>query len=164
MVEMPGPWKTWKTKVRFPTFPTAPWKSPRRRFPHSHRAGDDSLFPEIQRRRRNGSLPSGARRNTTKGGSTRGKGPTQSSTLQAHAWTGKCGLRKSLPELPPAGYKLERVPAVPPYGADGLRRFRAPEHRCTISFDSRESRVYNWECPPKRAFFHFLNWSPNKST
>ena len=43
-VEMPGPWKTWKTKLRFSTFPTAPWKSPPTRFPHSHRADDDSLF------------------------------------------------------------------------------------------------------------------------
>ena len=40
-VEMTGPWKTWKTRRRFPTFPTAPWKSPTARFPHSHRAGDD---------------------------------------------------------------------------------------------------------------------------
>ena len=54
----------------------------------SHRAGDGSHFSQIQKRRRNGSLPSGARRNTTKGGSTRGRGPTQSSILQAHAWTG----------------------------------------------------------------------------
>ena len=37
-VEMTGPWKTWKTRRRFPTFPTAPWKSPTVRFPHSHRA------------------------------------------------------------------------------------------------------------------------------
>ena len=29
-VEMPGPWKTWKTRLRFPTFPSAPWKSQRR--------------------------------------------------------------------------------------------------------------------------------------
>jgi hypothetical protein len=28
-VEMPGPWETWKTKVRFPTFPPR-----RRRSPH----------------------------------------------------------------------------------------------------------------------------------
>jgi hypothetical protein len=41
-VEMPGLWKTWKTRLRFPTFPTAPWKSPPARFPHSHRAGDGS--------------------------------------------------------------------------------------------------------------------------
>jgi len=40
-VEMPGPWKTWKTKLRFSTFPTAPWKSPPTRFPQSHRAEDD---------------------------------------------------------------------------------------------------------------------------
>jgi len=30
-VEMPGPWKAWKTESRFPTLPTAPWKSRRRR-------------------------------------------------------------------------------------------------------------------------------------
>src|SRR6266446_572581 len=24
---MPGPWKEWKTKPRFPTLPTVPWKS-----------------------------------------------------------------------------------------------------------------------------------------
>ncbi len=24
---MPGPWKAWKTKRRFPTLPTVPWKS-----------------------------------------------------------------------------------------------------------------------------------------
>jgi hypothetical protein len=41
-VEMTGPWKTWKTRRRFPRFPTAPWKSPTARFPHSHRAGDGS--------------------------------------------------------------------------------------------------------------------------
>jgi hypothetical protein len=33
---MTGPWKPWKTKQRFPTAPTAPWKSPVGRFPHSH--------------------------------------------------------------------------------------------------------------------------------
>jgi hypothetical protein len=43
-VEMPGPRKTWKTRLRFPTFPTAPWKSPKARFPHPHRADDDSLI------------------------------------------------------------------------------------------------------------------------
>jgi hypothetical protein len=50
-VEMPGPRKTWKTKLRFPTFPTAPWKSPQARFPHSHRADDGSLFSETQKPR-----------------------------------------------------------------------------------------------------------------
>ena len=45
-VEMPGLWETWKTRRRFPTFPTAPWKSPTTRFPHSHRAGDDSPLSE----------------------------------------------------------------------------------------------------------------------
>jgi hypothetical protein len=40
-VEMTGPWKTWKTRLRFPTFPAAPWKSLKARFPHSHRAAGD---------------------------------------------------------------------------------------------------------------------------
>jgi hypothetical protein len=62
----------------------------------SHRAGNESLVSKIQRRRRNGSLPSDARRPTTKGGSTCGRGPTHSSILQAHAWTGKCLLQKIL--------------------------------------------------------------------
>ena len=30
-VEMPGPWKAWKTKDRFPTLSTVPWKSRRNR-------------------------------------------------------------------------------------------------------------------------------------
>src|SRR5438309_8566498 len=29
---MPGPWKAWKTRQRFPTLPTAPWKSLHRDF------------------------------------------------------------------------------------------------------------------------------------
>jgi hypothetical protein len=49
-VEMPGPWKTWKTRRRFPTFPTAPWKSPVARFPHSHRADDGSLIQKNEKR------------------------------------------------------------------------------------------------------------------
>src|SRR2546422_4323204 len=28
---MPGPWKEWKTKPRFPTLPTVPWKSRKHR-------------------------------------------------------------------------------------------------------------------------------------
>src|SRR5579872_7626015 len=33
-MEMPGRWKAWKTKSRFSTLPTAPWKSrPRREIP-----------------------------------------------------------------------------------------------------------------------------------
>jgi len=35
---MPGPWKPWKTRQRFPTAPTAPWKSHTPRFPPSHSA------------------------------------------------------------------------------------------------------------------------------
>ena len=42
---MPGPWKPWKTKLRFPTVPTAPWKSPKTRFPHSHSTDDGSYIP-----------------------------------------------------------------------------------------------------------------------
>jgi hypothetical protein len=30
-VEMPGPWKEWKTKPRFPTLPNGRWKSRRQR-------------------------------------------------------------------------------------------------------------------------------------
>lgn len=40
---MPGPWKPWKTRQRFPTASTAPWKSHTSRFPHSHSANDFSL-------------------------------------------------------------------------------------------------------------------------
>ena len=48
--------------------------------------------------------PYGHSHHTTKGGSTRGRGPTQSSILQAHVWTEKCWLEKNLPEPSPAGY------------------------------------------------------------
>jgi glucokinase len=41
---MTGLWKRWKTKLRFPTFPTVPWKSPTPRFPHSHSADDEVFF------------------------------------------------------------------------------------------------------------------------
>ena len=64
-VEMPGPWKTWRTRLRFPKFPTAPWKSPRGRFPHSHRASDDSPYRN-PKPTRHGSRPSGAHRNAKK--------------------------------------------------------------------------------------------------
>ena len=40
---MTGRWKPWKTKLRFPTVPTVPWKSHKPRFPHFHNAGDGSL-------------------------------------------------------------------------------------------------------------------------
>jgi hypothetical protein len=43
---MPGPWKPWKTKRRFSTVPTAPWKSHTPRFPHSHSADDESVSSE----------------------------------------------------------------------------------------------------------------------
>ena len=43
-MEMTGLWKPWQTKLRFPTVPTAPWKSHKPRFPHFHSAGDDSPF------------------------------------------------------------------------------------------------------------------------
>ena len=41
---MPGPWKAWKTKNRFSTLPTAPWKSRQKRasFPHSHSSDDEA--------------------------------------------------------------------------------------------------------------------------
>src|SRR5579862_1911721 len=35
---MPGPWKAWKTKLRFPPLPPAPWKSRKSsEIPHFHR-------------------------------------------------------------------------------------------------------------------------------
>lgn len=40
---MTGPWKPCKTKQRFYTLSTAPWKSPTTRFPHSHSFGFASL-------------------------------------------------------------------------------------------------------------------------
>jgi len=43
---MPGRWKAWKTKPRFSTLPTAPWKSPTSRFPHSHSSYDETLFSQ----------------------------------------------------------------------------------------------------------------------
>src|SRR5882724_8507096 len=45
---MPGPWKPWKTKLRFPPVPTAPWKSPKTRFPHSHSTDDGSYIFRLQ--------------------------------------------------------------------------------------------------------------------
>ena len=42
-VEMPGPWETWKTKVRFPTFPPR-----RRRSPHQvNNPKSGSLKPPV---------------------------------------------------------------------------------------------------------------------
>lgn len=43
-VEMPGLWKAWKTKGRFPWLSTSPLEiSPKpARFPHSHGAGDEA--------------------------------------------------------------------------------------------------------------------------
>src|SRR5437016_1064514 len=38
---MPGPWKEWKTKPRFSTLPTAPWKSRQPR--------EISTFPQLRR-------------------------------------------------------------------------------------------------------------------
>ena len=38
---MPGRWKEWKTKSRFPTLPTAPWKSRQPR--------EISTFPQLRR-------------------------------------------------------------------------------------------------------------------
>jgi hypothetical protein len=49
--------------------------------------------------------PYGRSHHTTKGGSTPGRGPTQSCILQVHAWTGKRWAEKNLPEPPPARYK-----------------------------------------------------------
>jgi hypothetical protein len=41
---MPGRWKAWKTKSRFSTLPTVPWKSRQKqaRFPHFHSSGDEA--------------------------------------------------------------------------------------------------------------------------
>src|ERR671918_2333700 len=49
---MPGPWKAWKTKPRFSTLPTAPWKSPTARFPHSHSSYDEPLFSQTNKNQR----------------------------------------------------------------------------------------------------------------
>jgi hypothetical protein len=47
-VEMTVPWKAWKTKPRFSTLPTAPWKS-LSRFPHSHSSGDCSYLKNTKK-------------------------------------------------------------------------------------------------------------------
>ena len=53
-------WKMWKTKKRFPTVPTVPWKSPKARFPHSHRPdGGDPCIEEKENAQRR---PSGAKK------------------------------------------------------------------------------------------------------
>src|SRR5215831_3689453 len=41
-VEKPGWWKLWKTNPRFPTVPTAPWKS--------RKSGGIPTFPQLRRR------------------------------------------------------------------------------------------------------------------
>jgi hypothetical protein len=40
-VETPGRWKAWKTKSRFSTLPTAPWKS--------RKPGEIPTFPQLRR-------------------------------------------------------------------------------------------------------------------
>ena len=51
-VEMPGPWKEWKTKGGFPTLPTAPWKSRKPReistFPQRVRTADGKVENQPQ--------------------------------------------------------------------------------------------------------------------
>ena len=47
---MMGPWKPWKTKLRFPPVPTVPWKSHKPRFPHFHSAEDGSPLTNQQKR------------------------------------------------------------------------------------------------------------------
>jgi hypothetical protein len=116
-VEMPGPRKTWKTKLRFPTFPTAPWKSPKARFPHSHRADDDSLFSETQ----NQDATARALRTLAQHHERRIHPRQRANTVfhssgACRAWnqtpiSGSCPdwkmrLEKNLPEPSPAGYNI----------------------------------------------------------
>jgi len=91
---MPGRWKAWKTKGRFSTLPTAPWKSRKPgeipTFPHALRDYDYALaFHKTKEEGRR--IPrSSAVKTVSKlsGSSTIGN----RCRFQAHLWIGKCSL------------------------------------------------------------------------
>jgi hypothetical protein len=108
---MTGPWTAWKTKQRFPTLSTAPWKSPTPRFPHSHSVDPCSLSLDLQTTKC--ARACGARTNARKEQLHRGRDHNLASSfrlishwnetsvsgslrigittaLQAHFWIGKC--------------------------------------------------------------------------
>ena len=162
-MEMPGRWKVWKTKNRFPTLPTGPWKSriPREisTFPTAPAcAGWKSgkpkpgfpLFHAAHATTTTRSISSNPKPKERKSAAARPPHPSKLLCVikyfHDHSWIGKCSPRgPGVGELPSWTARISRYPA----DIDGAVQRSAvrPDARGPISMQPAD-RSLNSRRPP----------------